>query len=152
LNLKHTVALVLAALVICGCRNEEPQADHNRNSRLLEPPPQPLTIEGMMQDELPSIPQLKPWTDTAVKDLAEKLSASPEDIEVLEARYVTWPDSSLGCPQPDMGYLQALTSGLLIVLRHRGASYHYHGRSEGPPFYCERPRKPVAGEASEATR
>lgn len=105
-----------------------------------------------MQDELPSIPQLKPWTDTAVKDLAEKLSASPEDIEVLEARYVTWPDSSLGCLQPDMGYLQALTSGLLIVLRHRGASYHYHGRSEGPPFYCERPRKPVAGEASEATR
>ena len=151
MNLKHTVALVLAALVICGCRNEEPQTDHNSNARLLEPPQQPLTVEGQAQDELPLTPQLKPWTDMAVQDLAAKLGAKPGDIDVLEARYVTWPDSSLGCPQPDMGYLQALTEGLLIVLRNRGASYHYHGRSEGPPFYCEHPRKPVAGQASEAT-
>jgi hypothetical protein len=37
-----------------------------------------------------------------------------------------WPDSSLGCPQPGMAYLQVITPGYLIVLRALGNDYMYH--------------------------
>ena len=146
-----SASLLALLLVATACRNGVEEPDPGSRTRMLEPPQQPLTVEGPAQDQRAVNPELKPWVDMAVQDLAAKLSAKPEDIDVLEARYVTWPDSSLGCPQPDMGYLQALTDGLLIVLRNGSASYHYHGRREGPPFYCERPRKPATGEFSEAT-
>lgn len=130
---------------------EVTQEDHDRNPRLIEPPQRPLTVEGPAQNELVSNPELKPWIDMAVQDLAAKLGAKAEDIDVLEARYVTWPDSSLGCPKPGMQYMQVLTDGLLIVLGNGGASYHFHGRREGPPFYCRQPQKPVTGQYGEAT-
>ena len=87
----------------------------------------------------------------ALQDLATMLNAKPETIDVTKVGYVTWPDSSLGCPRPDLEYMQVLTEGVLIVLRHGGASYHYHGSREGRPFYCKQPGKPVAGQSNEAT-
>jgi len=146
-----SASLLALLLVATACRDGVEEPDPGSRTRMLEPPQQPLTVEEPAQDERAVNPELEPWVDMAVQDLAAKLSAKPEDIDVLEAGYVTWPDSSLGCPQPDMGYMQALTDGLLIVLRNGSTSYHYHGRREGPPFYCERPRKPVTGQLSEAT-
>ena len=121
-------------------------------SRLLEAPPQPLTVEGAGKDEAPADSRLQPAVQTARQDLATMLNAKPETIDVIEARYVTWADSSLGCPQPDMEYMQVLTDGVLIVLSHGGASYHYHGSPEGRPFYCKQPQKPVIGQPGEASR
>ena len=142
------LALLLAATA-CGNEVEEPNT--GSRMRTLEPPQQPLTVEGTSQDQHVANPELKPLVEMAVQDLAAKLGAKAEDIDVLEARYVTWPDSSLGCPRPDLEYMQVLTDGVLIVLRHGSTSYHYHGRHDGPPFYCERPRKPAAGQPGEAT-
>jgi hypothetical protein len=55
--------------------------------------------------------------DLAVSDLATKLKVDEETIEIVEAQFVTWRDSSAGCPQPGMQYLQVLTNGSRIVLR-----------------------------------
>ena len=161
----YLLTLILS-LLLAACNEEAPnptpeemmkkkmevtQEDHDRNQRLIEPPRRPLTVEGPAQEELVSDPELKPSIDLAVQDLAAKLGAKAEDIDVLEARYVTWPDSSVGCPKPGMQYMQVLTDGVLIVLRHGSASYHYHASLEGRPFYCKQPRKPV-GQPGEASR
>ena len=144
-----TFCALLLIATACGSNGEEPQPGNR--ARMLEPPPQPLTAEGMVTDEHQADPQLQPIVQMALQDLATMLNAKPETIDVIKVGYVTWPDSSLGCPRPDYEYMQVLTDGVRIVLGHGGASYHYHGSREGRPFYCEQPRKPIAGQSNEAT-
>lgn len=86
------------------------------------------------------------FAELARTDLAERLGADTATIEIVTAEAVVWPDSALGCPQPDMAYLQVLSDGYRILLDHDGQLYSYHGGgSRLDPFLCERPAKPVAG-------
>src|SRR5690242_2210919 len=62
-------------------------------------------------------PALQPAIEYAQQDLGTMLGMDNWwDIGVLEARAVTWPDGSLGCPAPDMAYIQVLVDGALIRL------------------------------------
>ena len=90
-------------------------------------------------------PNLQPLVDMAVADLAERLGVGADDIEVLAAYLVVWPDTSLGCPQPDMMYLQVLTDGSVILLGSGGAVFRYHtGGDQFEPFLCTSATPPVA--------
>jgi hypothetical protein len=73
----------------------------------------------------------------AKEDLARRLSVKVDEIKLLEAREVTWPDSSLGCPQPGKVYSQVLQDGLLIRLEVGGRMYFYHSGEVLGPFLCE---------------
>ena len=84
-------------------------------------------------------PGLQRLADLAVTDLATNLNVDEEIIEVVEAQFVTWRDSSAGCPRPGMQYMQVLTNGSRIVLRVDGTIYHYHSGGNRPPFYCAKP-------------
>jgi hypothetical protein len=71
--------------------------------------------------------------DIAVADLAARLSVDPSAITVVSARDVTWPDGSIGCPQPGMNYTQVQVDGAEIVLAVNGITYRYTlGGSRGP--------------------
>jgi hypothetical protein len=102
-------------------------------------PPQssPRSLPGTPMD--PTLPLV---TD-AVADLANHLDISPDEITVVAAREVTWPDGSLGCPQPGMMYTQALQDGALVVLEVNGQRYEYHGGT--PLVLCENPKPPIGG-------
>ena len=64
---------------------------------------------------------------------------APAIIAVL--RRTTWPDASLGCPQPGETYAQALTAGFVIELEVGGARHVYH--SDGQRVVqCAAPAKP----------
>ena len=105
----------------------------------------PTEEEAMPQEtvpEEPAQPQAQDeyaaeMTALAVDDLAQRLSIPAEQIKVREVRAVTWPDASLGCPQPDMMYAQMLQEGLLIRLSAGGEMYFYHSGGNQPPFLCE---------------
>ena len=74
----------------------------------------------------------------AVEDLVGRLaSADVGQIDLLEVREVTWPDSSLGCPQPGMAYAQVPQEGLLIRLGVGRDMYFYHSAGNRDPFLCE---------------
>ena len=63
----------------------------------------------------------------AKKDLARRLNVRQEAIELAGAvEAVTWPDSSLGCPEPGMMYAQVLTPGYRFKLESGGKLYEYH--------------------------
>jgi hypothetical protein len=82
-----------------------------------------------------------------VANLASRLGADPATIKVVTYRDVTWGDSSLGCPQPKMAYLQRLTGGSLLVLESaNGTRFEYHAGPSGELFYCATPRPPVEGQ------
>ena len=102
--------------------------------------------EGVMPQETvseePAVPQgqdeyAAQMTALAVDDLAQRLGVPADQIAVDEVSAVTWPDASLGCPQPDMMYAQVLTEGLLISLSVGGETYAYHSGGNQSPFLCE---------------
>lgn len=73
----------------------------------------------------------------ALKTLSEHLSRPVDEITVVSVTAIDWNDSSIGCPQPDRGYLQVITPGYVAVLQHGGQDYRVH-LAEGRAFVCER--------------
>lgn len=74
----------------------------------------------------------------ALQTLSEYLSRPAQEIEVVSSAAIDWPDSSAGCPQPDRDYLQVITPGHYVVLRHDGKTYRVH-MAKGRAFVCDRP-------------
>jgi hypothetical protein len=72
----------------------------------------------------------------AKEDLVNRLSIPIDQIEVLEARSVVWPDAGLGCPQPGMRYKQVPVDGALIRLQANGQVYEYHSGGRRGLFLC----------------
>ena len=89
-------------------------------------------------------------TAAAIADLATRLGIDESGVEFVSQEAVTWPDGSLGCPQPGMGYTQVLVSGSLVVLHVNGVSYEYHSGGGNDLFYCAFPTPPVPGESGDA--
>ncbi len=79
--------------------------------------------------------------DAIIADLAGRLGALPTSISLVSAEAVSWPDGSLGCPQPGMMYPQVLTEGFRVVVAVDGKEYAYHGDDRGQFNYCENPAR-----------
>lgn len=62
----------------------------------------------------------------AVRDLAAKLGIPAGSITVAEKGETTWPDTSLGMPEPGMMYAQMLIDGFRVVLLAGEKTYEYH--------------------------
>ena len=75
----------------------------------------------------------------AVAALAERLGVDQVRVKIVEAKPVTCPDASLGCPQPGMEYRQVPVDGYRILLRVDGREYAFHGGDRHAPFLCQHP-------------
>ena len=95
---------------------------------------------------LPPSAGLEGLIEEARDHLAQQLSILVTEIVLIDAREVTWPDASLGCPQPGMKYKQVPEDGALIILQAQGTSYEYHSGGKRGLFLCEKvfsvPEKP----------
>ena len=133
--------MVAVILVAAGCANA---ADQEKKELTVKSVPSVAADLG----SAPAVsvgPGIKRLVDIATADLAAKLGIEKTDIQVAEAGYVTWRDSSIGCPQPDMQYMQVLTNGSRIVLKANNSVYHYHSGGNQPPSHCAKPatQKPL---------
>ncbi|MBO9362008.1 MAG: hypothetical protein J7452_07370 [Thermoflexus sp.] len=111
------------------------------------PTPPPGAPGGsIVEPELEAMPEV--LVEEARQDLASRLNLDPGEIRVVETRGVTWPDSSLGCPEPGRMYLQVLTPGYRIVLEAQGQRYAYHAGRGGPVLLCPpgRAQEPLESE------
>jgi hypothetical protein len=97
------------------------------------------TASEMTQPTPP--PGMEFLIEKAREDLAQRLSIGLTQISLVEARAVVWPDSSLGCPQPGMRYLQVPEDGALIRLQVGDQLYPYHSGGFREPFLCEQTGK-----------
>jgi hypothetical protein len=73
-----------------------------------------------------------------MEDLAARRGIDQDQIGVLSITPKQWPDSSLGCPQKGVMYLQVITPGFLIELAVGGETYPYHTDTEGRVVLCKR--------------
>jgi hypothetical protein len=129
------IATVLAwLLAACGGSVDEPTPDLGGGAE--EPDPDDPAAGGsdaLVGDEV----------EAAIEDAAATAGVEPADVQVLTSELVTWPDGSLGCPQPDEMYTQALVEGYRIVLEVAGQEIAYHGELGAEPFRCDTPEPPV---------
>ena len=79
---------------------------------------------------------LKSMIQLALEDAARRTRLDVAALTVALSESVTWPDGSLGCPQPGMGYTQALVPGYRIRIRSGDEILEYHCGERGPPIYC----------------
>lgn len=70
---------------------------------------------------------------------AERADVDIDEIEILRAEAVTWPDGSLGCPEPGQSYIQVLIDGYHVVLEAAGEELDYRASENGNFRYCENP-------------
>jgi len=136
-------ALVLVTLAACGDGDQAGDGDATTTA------PPTTDQDGGVDDTTTTTAQGNPpagtQVDQAVADLAGRLDVDAGAITIVAQEAVTWPDGSLGCPQPGMGYTQALVDGTRILLEVDGQTYSYHAAGTDVPFLCEDP-KPGVGE------
>ena len=116
---------------------EDPNADLNSDaatSGLAEPGDTPPPADD--SDSVVLGEGLPPAVEFAMADLAAHLGVSIDVIDWVSQEEVDWPDGSLGCPQPDMSYTQAIVNGSLIILEVNGVPYEYHSKAGSDPFLC----------------
>ncbi len=63
--------------------------------------------------------------EMAKQRLAERNHLAAENLREVSANAVQWPDSSLGCPRPDMMYAQVLTPGYRVTLMDSSSGKEY---------------------------
>jgi hypothetical protein len=71
-------------------------------------------------------------------DDAAKRGGTPRaQLQVRSVKSVVWSDGSMGCPQPDRMYTQALVPGWLIEVGAPGAAVlRYHASQRGAWLHC----------------
>ena len=82
------------------------------------------------------IPTLESITESVLEDAAMRTGVARVNLEVESAISVTWPDGSLGCPQPGMNYTMALVPGYRIRIRAGDALLDYHASRSGYFVLC----------------
>jgi len=114
---------LLALLLVLPCLAcSTPTAPHTDGAAASKPtegstviaqaPPTPVTLQALVQSALAQ---------------AQKLSGRPpNEISVIDAAAVDWPDGSGGCPQPEMVYTQAVVPGYRIRIRAGKQVMNFH--------------------------
>ncbi len=145
--------LLLAGCVLAGCANERSAApdagaadENSASSDELRRAGVPAAagdvgpVTGTRGGGEVSVgPGMQRLVDLARQDLAAKLGVEAAAIATVRAEYVTWRDSSLGCPRPGEAAMQVLTNGALIELAAGEQVYRYHSGRNRPPFLCKSP-------------
>jgi hypothetical protein len=74
--------------------------------------------------------------ELARQDLARQLNIDPATITLIAISAVDWNDSSLGCPQPGVNYMQVITPGYNMRLDAQGKAYEYHSDAKSAVVQC----------------
>jgi hypothetical protein len=135
MTMRRLAIQIVGILVVASCgAGAIPGSDSTTTSSTL---PGASTTTVTQIEETSTMPADQPSTvEAATADLAQRLEVSPDDITVVKDEKVTWPDGSLGCPDPSMSYTQALVEGSQVVLSHGDRYYDYHAGPDGVPFLC----------------
>ena len=123
------VAALVGAALLVGC-SAEPSVPASAASPA-KSVPTGTTPAGTLTDA-----RLAERVTEARADLARSEGVPTEDVVVLSAQRVTWPDSALGCPATEHTYEPGAVPGYRIVLHVGGRTVRYHGARDEAPRAC----------------
>src|SRR5688572_20730723 len=129
------VAVNLLTLLMVGCAGTGSSSDRPDASA---PPASDGSGPTVPSGDVPAA-----MLEQVIADAASGAGVDPSAVEVISAEAVTWPDGSLGCPQPDQMYTQALVSGYRVILDVDGEEMSFHASEDGDFTFCADPQDPV---------
>ena len=75
--------------------------------------------------------------EQAREDLTRRKGIDKGEITVVAVEAVNWPDTSLGCPEPNTMYAQVITPGYRILLSCAQEIHVYHSDRGDRVVYCQ---------------
>jgi hypothetical protein len=95
-------------------------------------------------------PSLQSVVEAVLNDAVKVTGRDRDALDVLSAESVTWPDGSLGCPQPELMYTQALVPGFRVRIKAGERVLDYHASQQGRWILCpaHASQDPVPGAAT----
>jgi hypothetical protein len=127
----RTILIIGAATIVVAACTANSGADGS------EPPTSQPPPSGSDAGEGASLPES--IIEPIVLDAATRLGVDPSEVTIVDAHAETWPDGSLGCPQPGMMYTQALVEGYQVIVEANGTQLDYRGGGQGGFKLCENP-------------
>ncbi len=125
---KRFITSSVLVLIVSACGAEEVATDTSTSTS--SPEPTTSTVDETVDTTSSNI------ESKAISALASHLQVPESDISVVRSQEKTWPDGSVGCPEPGMSYTQALVDGWQVLLQHESRVYDYHAAGDGDPFLC----------------
>jgi hypothetical protein len=144
------LASAFAALVACASDATGTVTTGDPSPAPVTAAPQPATVAPSAEAAHPAPVSVASVTTAALDDAARRTGVPRADLAVMSAEAVTWPDGSLGCPQPGRMYTQALVPGYRVRIRAGSEVLDYHAGRGGVPAVCPagQGQEPVQAESS----
>ena len=139
------ISLLLLMAACATPLGNDPTTEPPEPTETADPTTSPVEAPSEETDTaMPGRPQVIPDDVWAIL-LAElsDLGVASNAPTIVAAEEVTWSDGSLGCPQPNMGYTQALVPGYRVVLEVDGEEFHFHASESDQVILCDDPQPPV---------
>lgn len=142
------IAAIVLALTACGGDVVSDPDEALPPNTGAEPPAEQPTIEREDRP-VPTLERVEPLPDPitgevpdhilepVLEDASERSGVAIEDLVVIRAEFVEWPDGSLGCPEPGMSYTQAIVPGYRVEIEADGQNLDYRLDGSGGFRLCD---------------
>jgi hypothetical protein len=128
------------AVVVCACAGSSGSSSAPGSvpgpGASASPPPAAASASPL-PDGSPAAESQAAAVDAARRDAAQRLSTTPDSLEVAVVESRQWPDRALGCPRQGVLYAQVVTPGYLIVLSNGSRRLEYHTDDRGMAVFCQ---------------
>ncbi len=132
------IASLLFASLVAACAASAGEA--KPTPRTMAPPtriPSPTLDEQPAGQPVATAQIPRAVRVAVVADAAKRFGVPESSVVLVRAEQVTWPDASLGCPEPETLYTQALVPGFRVVAKTSGGELLYHTDMHGLTRNCQ---------------
>jgi len=149
LRLRKMLILGALAATVAGASDVRPKQGGVAPPARIPDPEQAVLAPTGQQVSTTAIP--REVRHAVVADAARRFNVAESAVVLTRAEQVTWPDGSLGCPEPGRMYTQMLVAGFRVAARTTAGELTYHTDSRGNVVNCslgrlqQRPAEPVHG-------
>ncbi len=96
-----------------------------------QPTSKPPTPKPATPKPTPTHTELTPAQQAALTSLSESLGLSPDEITLVSAEAMDWPDGCLGVAEEGMMCTQVITPGFRVILEANGKQVEYRTNEDG---------------------
>lgn len=133
------IAVLAAVWVVSACSAAAPSGTGNGNDSLQPSSAQPTRLpDGSPPAASGSIDLPQQFIDPVVAEAARVSGVPVDQVMVISAEAVTFPDGGLGCPVPGMSYTQVQVDGFKIVVEAGGTRYDFRGTAADKFRLCDK--------------
>jgi hypothetical protein len=113
------ISLMAVLLTACAQATATPSPETPSPEPVLQPTPAPTEADAYLA------------TSAATFVLAEHLNIGEDQVQIVDAQPVQWPDSCLGVPQSGIMCAMHVVDGYRITLSANGQTYEVHSNLDG---------------------